>query len=53
MFLLYVSLKKTLLSASSASCVHSTLHCKLAFKKSIFDFCKSIQNRPRRDASKH
>ena len=38
---------------SSASCVTSTLRCQLAIRKSIFDFCKSIQNHPhpRRDAS--
>ena len=38
---------------SSASCVLSTIRCQLAFRKSTLGFCKSIQNRPRRDASKN
>ena len=38
---------------SSASCILSTLCCQLTFRIYIFDFCKSIQNRPRCDASKN
>ena len=40
---------------SSASCIPSTLCCQLTFRKSIFDFCNSVQNHPRlhQDASKN
>ena len=43
-----------LANVSSASCIPSTVR-QLAFRKSIYDFCKLIQNRPRpcHDASKN